>query len=74
MAFWTSKEPGVLPKWVFWFYALQIPLYLSLAPLGSGSSIAASTALLMAFSARWNEIRLLLFMYVMPIVGVPLFL
>ena len=26
MTFWTSKEPRVLPKWVFWLFAIWAPI------------------------------------------------
>ena len=26
MAFWTSNEPGVLPKWIFWLFAIWAPI------------------------------------------------
>ena len=26
MAFWTSKKPGALPKWVFWLFAIWAPI------------------------------------------------
>jgi len=64
MAFWTSKEPGVLPKWIFWWNALQVPVFLS-----ELEQIAASWALIAAISARRNEIGFLIFLDVIAVIA-----
>ena len=49
MAFWTSNEPGVLPKWIFWFYSTMSVL--SLLSLGIVPSSQISTVTIVGFLA-----------------------
>ena len=77
MAFWTSKEPGVLPKWIFWWYALQVPVLFFETVLENmdrpyvfrTASVGAVWAFLMAISARRNEIGVLIFWNVIAVIA-----
>ena len=49
MAFWTSNEPGVLPKWIFWLFSATAVI--SLISLGILPSSQISTEHIAAFLA-----------------------
>ena len=80
MAFWKSEEPGVLPKWLFWFYVLLVPINLILTAnynIDTGRSsppIAAAGAVGCAIAVRRNEVNWLFWGHVTGVLGALLIL
>ena len=65
MAFWTSSNPGVLPKWVFWLFAIWTPIDLVLT-VAEAVDTDSSPRLFGVFVMGWcawlahkNEVRAL---------------